>query len=56
LIARCALLVREKVFDAVVIQRSLGHLVSVVAMRGSLAVARCEHNARSLWAMPVKMD
>jgi len=45
-ITSCAFVVREKIFDAVVIQR--GHVVRVPVMRASLPVARREHNAPSL--------
>jgi hypothetical protein len=45
-ITSCAFVVREKIFDAVVIQR--GHVVRVPVMRASLPVARREHNAPPL--------
>src|SRR5439155_6803391 len=48
-IARSAFLVREKLLNAVVIQRS--HVVRVAVMPACVASVRRDHHARSLWPM-----
>jgi hypothetical protein len=44
-IARCAFFIREKLFDAIEIQRDWRHVVSVSIMIDSLAAAPAENNA-----------
>jgi hypothetical protein len=44
-IPRCAFFIREKLFDAIEIQRDWRHVVSVSIMIDSLAAARAENNA-----------
>src|SRR5207244_12436724 len=47
-IARCAFFLSQKLFDAIKIQRSWRHIVSVSVMSDSLAAAQRENNARRL--------